>query len=118
MRPFTTLWIVAHQALCSRDSPGKNTGVDCHSLLQGIFPTQKPNSCLNISYKQVGSLPLAVYICYNAYIYILKLVNISLKTFVKSHKVVNLNLVNLKLCKLHLKRAYLRKGASGSSLVA
>ena len=26
--------------LCSWDSPGKNTGVDCHSLLQGIFPTQ------------------------------------------------------------------------------
>ena len=23
-----------------RDSPGKNTGVDCHALLQGIFPTQ------------------------------------------------------------------------------
>ena len=22
------------------DSPGKNTGVDCHTLLQGIFPTQ------------------------------------------------------------------------------
>ena len=22
------------------DSPGKNTGVGCHSLLQGIFPTQ------------------------------------------------------------------------------
>ena len=22
------------------DSPGKNTGVDCHAFLQGIFPTQ------------------------------------------------------------------------------
>ena len=22
------------------DSPGKNTGVDCHALLQGIFPTK------------------------------------------------------------------------------
>ena len=22
------------------DSPDKNTGVDCHDLLQGIFPTQ------------------------------------------------------------------------------
>ena len=22
------------------DSPGKNTGVDCHALLQGLFPTQ------------------------------------------------------------------------------
>ena len=25
------------------DSPGKNTGVGCHSLLQGIFPTQESN---------------------------------------------------------------------------
>ena len=23
------------------DSPGKNTGVGCHALLQGIFPTQE-----------------------------------------------------------------------------
>ena len=32
--------------LCSWDSPGKNTGVDCHFLLQGIFPTLGLNSCL------------------------------------------------------------------------
>ena len=25
------------------DSPGKNTGVDCYALLQGIFPTQGSN---------------------------------------------------------------------------
>ena len=25
------------------DSPGKNTGVDCHAFLQGIFPTQGSN---------------------------------------------------------------------------
>ena len=25
------------------DSPGKNTGVACHALLQGIFPTQESN---------------------------------------------------------------------------
>ena len=28
------------------DSPGKNTGVGCHALLQGIFPTQGSNSGL------------------------------------------------------------------------
>ena len=28
------------------DFPGKNTGVGCHFLLQGIFPTQESNSCL------------------------------------------------------------------------
>ena len=26
------------------DSPGKNTGVGCHALPQGIFPTQEPRS--------------------------------------------------------------------------
>ena len=30
--------------LCPRDSPGKNIGVDCHALLQGIFLTQGLNS--------------------------------------------------------------------------
>ena len=29
--------------LCPLHSPGKNTGVGCHSLLQGIFPTQGSN---------------------------------------------------------------------------
>ena len=36
---------------CSPESPrwdflGKNTGVGCHFLLQGIFPTQGSNPCL------------------------------------------------------------------------
>ena len=28
------------------DSPAKNTGVGCHALLQGTFPTQGSNLCL------------------------------------------------------------------------
>ena len=28
------------------DSPGENSGVGCHALLQGIFPTQGSNLCL------------------------------------------------------------------------
>ena len=32
--------------LCPWDSLGKNTGVGCHALLQGIFPTQGSNACL------------------------------------------------------------------------
>ena len=32
--------------LCAWDSPGKSTGVGCHFLLQGIFPTQRSNRCL------------------------------------------------------------------------
>ena len=41
------------------DSPGKNTRVGCHALLQGIFLTQGFNPCLLcILYWQEGSLPL------------------------------------------------------------
>ena len=43
---FVIPWTVAHQLLCPWDSPGKNTGVGCHALLQGIFPTQGLNLCL------------------------------------------------------------------------
>ena len=32
--------------LCTWDSPGKNTGVGCHFLLQGIFLTWGWNPCL------------------------------------------------------------------------
>ena len=32
--------------LCPRSFPGKNTGVGCHSLNQGIFPIQRWNLCL------------------------------------------------------------------------
>ena len=32
--------------LCPWDSPGKNTGVGCHALFRGIFPTQGSNRCL------------------------------------------------------------------------
>ena len=37
---------VACQFLCPRDFLGKNTGVGCHFLLQGIFLTQGSNPCL------------------------------------------------------------------------
>ena len=43
----------------SEDSPGKNTGVGCHALLQGIFPAQGLNlSLLRLLHWQAGSLPL------------------------------------------------------------
>ena len=43
VRLFVTLCTVARQAPLSLDSPGKNTGVGCHVLLQGISPTQGSN---------------------------------------------------------------------------
>ena len=35
---FATPWPTS--LLCPWDSPGKKTGMGCHTLLQGIFPTQ------------------------------------------------------------------------------
>ena len=42
VRLFATLWTITHQTPLW-DSPGKNTGVGCHFLLEGIFPTQRSN---------------------------------------------------------------------------
>ena len=39
-------WTVAHQALLSVDFPGKDSGVESHSLLLGIFLTQEWNLVL------------------------------------------------------------------------
>ena len=45
--------------LCPWDFPGKNTGVGCHFLLQGIFLTQGSNLCLLcLLHWQADSLPL------------------------------------------------------------
>ena len=43
---FAIPWIVATRLLCPWGSPGKNTGVSGHVLLQGIFLTQGLNPCL------------------------------------------------------------------------
>ena len=43
VRLFTTPWTVAGRVPCPWDSPGKNSGVGCHTLLQGFAPTQGSN---------------------------------------------------------------------------
>ena len=57
-----SLWphgLLPTRLLCPWDSPGKNTGVGCHSLLQGIFPTQGLNQhLLYLLHWQADSLPL------------------------------------------------------------
>ena len=46
--------------LCPWDFPGKNTGVGCHFLLQGILLTQGSNPhLLCLLHWQTGSLPLS-----------------------------------------------------------
>ena len=58
---FATLWTIAHQTpLCPWNAPGKNTGVGCHALLEGIFQTQGSNlHLLRLLHWLAGSLPLA-----------------------------------------------------------
>ena len=47
-----TRWTVAPRLLCPWNSLGKNTGVGCHSLLQGIFPTHGLSPSL-LYYRQI-----------------------------------------------------------------
>ena len=47
-------------SVCPWDSPGKNTGMGCHALPEGIFPTQVSIQCLlHLLHWQGDSLPLA-----------------------------------------------------------
>ena len=56
---FETLWTVACQAPLSMGFSRQEYWMGCHSLLQGIFPTQGSNLCiLCLLHWQVGSLPL------------------------------------------------------------
>ena len=59
---FRPVWFcdpMDHRVLWPLDSPGKNTGVGCHALLQGIFLTQGLNLHLwCFLYWEAGSLPL------------------------------------------------------------
>ena len=55
---FVTHGLWPARLLCAWDSLGKNTGVGCHALLQGIFPAQGSNPhILCLLYWQMGSLP-------------------------------------------------------------
>ena len=54
------IWTAPTRLLCPWDSPGKNTGVDCHALLQEILLILGSNPCLlHLLPWQAGSLPLA-----------------------------------------------------------
>ena len=57
---FSMLWAVVHQTLGPWGFSSKNTGVDCHALLQGIFPVQGANRHLvRLPHWQAGSSPLS-----------------------------------------------------------
>ena len=63
---LATPWTVALQAPLSMDFPGKNAGVGCHFLLQGIFLTQGSNSgllhCRQILYHLSPAMNIGVYV--------------------------------------------------------
>ena len=66
---FATPWIIAHQSPLSMDFPGKNTGVGCHFLLQGIFRIHGRNPHLlhwQVDYLPLSHLgsPIRMYHCY------------------------------------------------------
>ena len=67
VRLFATPWTVAYQGPRPWDFPGSSPGVDCHFLLQGIFPTQGSNPglphCKQILYhlRHQGSLRPSYY---------------------------------------------------------
>ena len=43
VRPFAIPWTSPPDSSVHGDSPGKNSGLGCHSLLQGTFSTQESN---------------------------------------------------------------------------
>ena len=68
---FATPWTVAQgPSLVPGDSPVKSTGVRCHALLQGIFPTQGLNlglpHCRQILYRlsHQGSLRILEWVAH------------------------------------------------------
>ena len=74
--------------LCPWDSPGKNSGVGCHFLLQGIFPIQELNPgllhCRQIPYHlspQGSAIPVDKAIYLN--LRVLLLMNLILKQILK-----------------------------------
>ena len=79
VRLFATPWTEAARLLCPWNFPGKNTGVGCHFLLQGSFPTQGLNlHLLHLLHWQADSLPLShlsfPYICIYLYTFIYEII--------------------------------------------
>ena len=58
---FVTPWNIAFHAPLTIEFPGKNSGMNCHFLLQGIFLLQGSNPCLlHLVHWQTDSLLLCL----------------------------------------------------------
>ena len=64
-----------------RDSPGKNTGLGCHSFQRGIFPTQGSNPgllhCKWIFYQLSYTIKIQFSYVFSTYIFFLNTVDLS-----------------------------------------
>ena len=78
-RLFVATWTVACQLLLTRHYPGKNTGICCHFILQGIFSTRGSNPhLLHLLHWPVHSFPLChlrnhalcVFVCVCVYVWL------------------------------------------------
>ena len=92
--------------LCPWDFPGKNTGVVCHFLPQGIFPTQESNlgllHCRQILYWLSAYSPLKPHFSKNFFFILTCLcttalcvahtVHISISAFVSRHKIGHIHM--------------------------
>ena len=73
---FAIYGLLPTRLLCPWDSLGKNTGVGCHALFQGIFLTQGLNLCLLYCrwilyhWDTREAMYINIYICVCVYIYI------------------------------------------------
>ena len=91
LRVYVCVWSASLQPhvlwparlFCLWDPPGKNTGVGCHALLQGIFPIQGSNPglphCRRILY-QLSHQGSPVIICWISFTW-LHYLSISLESF-------------------------------------
>ena len=117
MSDFATPWTVAHG-----DSPGKNTGVGCHSLLQGIFLTQGSHPgllhCRQILYHlshqgRVDVVLLLAKYLINFYLYFSSKISVSVTGIFKvsccwfsNFAVFNVNLGGMKTSKIRSLLSY------------
>ena len=87
------------------DSPGKTTGVGCHTLLQGIFLTQGTNpvlpNCRQILYQLSHQAQFLLFFCYN-YPVMWKNANIYIHTHTHTHTPLSKKNLSFSTVRCHL----------------
>ena len=84
--------ILCDSMVCAWNSPGKNTGVGGHSLLQGIFPTQGSNPGL------LHCRQILYYLSYQRSHYMLKVIKIMLVLLTTLSPCVRCITINHNMC--------------------